>query len=263
MSVTKTNGNGFALYNGVKLPALPERDKEIYPYACITITYTSTYLWVSTMPLHIASDSGDMVASADGEVARCIRQTSGEWSSSFSTSTMTRGDVLISGNYLKWSNFDVLNDDGALYLSASDPIPLANQSVIEWDGVTEGLESTSRTYTYPDGTETTLTYYKVSDAVPTKAQLKGGYNVIDFHGTRVTSENTDLSESDMTGGAASDLFACVGFVVTADGIWFHKDESELGTDYTALVSFATVTADIDPVAFMTGFQLGKAIRNLL
>ena len=43
------------LYNGVRLPKLPEWDREVYPYAYIQTAYGDTYLFVSDVSLELRS----------------------------------------------------------------------------------------------------------------------------------------------------------------------------------------------------------------
>lgn len=100
-------------YNGTVLPALPDWDKETYPYAAIVFnSNTGVYaLYVSTV--QIAKDALAYV----------------------STYTLTDPNVwsLADEHYATsfwyldkffWSDHDILNSDGSVYLAASDPIPV-------------------------------------------------------------------------------------------------------------------------------------------
>jgi hypothetical protein len=105
------------LYNGVRLPALPEWDKETYPYACIGKMSTDSFINVcSSSPFAVI----DGVCSFKGAVLHNAYNKFGEWSgfTSFNLSSyLSYSDVL-------WTNTDILNSDGSVYLSASDPIPV-------------------------------------------------------------------------------------------------------------------------------------------
>ena len=68
------------LYNGVKLPALPEWDKEKYPYAAMNLGANYGVLYLL--------------------------------------------DNALMAKQFQWANFDILNEDGTLYLAASDPVPV-------------------------------------------------------------------------------------------------------------------------------------------
>lgn len=106
-------------YNGVVLPTLPEWDKETYPYAYIWQTSSGKYsaVFVSA-PLYYNSGMY-----SDGVVSYLAYEgitAEGEW-----------GERVVSGNYsvgvavtLVWCNQDTMNEDGTLYLAASDPIPV-------------------------------------------------------------------------------------------------------------------------------------------
>ena len=148
MAVIESKGDGYALYGGVKLPSLPEWDKETYPYAFISKrddTRTRYFFVVSTMAYRINADDGSVpVASTDG-----ISGVSGNNEPGFTTwKDFTNFAEREEGDGLRvytpiWSNYDFLNADGTTYLAASDPIPLDGMNVIEWDGDTTGLSSTS------------------------------------------------------------------------------------------------------------------------
>lgn len=99
------------LYNGVRLPGLPEWDKEMYPFAYIGRNSSGTcYLWCDD-EVKIASVDGQILfLSALGFVAK-----DGKWESS------TAAGV---GATIVWSNVDVYDVDGTLYLTASEPVPV-------------------------------------------------------------------------------------------------------------------------------------------
>ena len=120
------------LYNGIELPALPEWDKEKYPYACITYLdqpymkvgylfvlseinygYSDTDVWGITTQ---STDLVDSVNATDGVegLAWELRDVSTQEAYQF---------IAVKGGLI-WSNFDILNEDGTLYLAASDPIPV-------------------------------------------------------------------------------------------------------------------------------------------
>ena len=157
-SKPSANGDGFALYNGVKLPKLPEWDRTKYPCAMLT-HYDGSAFGVSSgfaimfdvydLPLmhegnldfvvdtnHTRYTSYGFVYVAGAELGGIIGVAPDTWIRAGETG----GNILGAMKQPTWSNYDILNlSDGSTYLAASDPIPLDGYAVIEWDGNTEGL----------------------------------------------------------------------------------------------------------------------------
>lgn len=112
-------------YNGVVLPKLPEWDKTVYPYVIIQYyTESSDYFFRAfTDPLVSKTFAGlEMLGFDDGEAEQIhCKLVDGEWSewSSATSTYITPLGVL-------WTKppHDILNEDGTLYLAASDPIPV-------------------------------------------------------------------------------------------------------------------------------------------
>ena len=104
------------LYNGVRLPKLPEWDREMYPYAVILDTGWLKKLWFGAEVYY----SGSAVGVRGGYIDYyCTSDMSG-WNES------TGGtEVLIAvGTNVDWTNFDVLGENGEVVLEASNPIPV-------------------------------------------------------------------------------------------------------------------------------------------
>ena len=106
------------LYNGIRLPALPEWDKAKYPYAFIETTFGMYYLRVLANPLTPDGDSfrfnaPGLVAGAKMDVTNYELIGWYEWKE---VTENTRTPL--------WSNVDVLNEDGTVFLAASDPVPV-------------------------------------------------------------------------------------------------------------------------------------------
>lgn len=104
-------------YNGVILPALPEWDREMYPYAFIGHNFIMTpILYVASEITHGYDDYdywvayGVRIATYDG--------TANAWTESDGAESYQNV------SRIDWANFDVLNEDGSVYLSASEPIPV-------------------------------------------------------------------------------------------------------------------------------------------
>lgn len=176
MAVTKSSGNGYALYNGVKLPNIDSvwTDKRAYPYAYILKTtdeavasgfFEPVYVFICSEVVYF-HDSNNGECRTNGypamEFSSAMPFGDDEWGLPEQTNVSKYSgwtDALYS---IVWSNHDVYDVDGdnydnyTTYLAASDPIPLDGMNVIEWDGDTTGLESAE------DGTP----IYRVWDFVP-------------------------------------------------------------------------------------------------
>lgn len=150
------NGDGFALYNGVKLPNIDSvwTDKETYPYGCLVnsdglcILYLTDYLFTFDGE-QVVKPAGNYITiylyANDVEAAASMGIPVGEWV--FVTAGADPNTFVSS--FVNWSNYDILNTDGSVYLAASDPIPLDGMNVIEWDGDTTGLTELSN-FGFPD-----------------------------------------------------------------------------------------------------------------
>ena len=106
----------------VRLPKLPEWDKETYPYAFIYLDgYTGYYwLWAFTERPYRLNHTG-FLAYPDGAVAiRWVLYTNEtEWGHKVENAQ----SGLFSASSL-WANFDILNEDGTVYLAGSAPVPV-------------------------------------------------------------------------------------------------------------------------------------------
>ena len=105
------------LYNGVRLPALPEWDRETYPYAVII---GEGYLWVTSVIPTVGygatdiSGKHEVYSAQDGKYVKT-----------------SEGDKANNINALPiWGSVDIYYDDyvpdagGTVFLAASDPIPV-------------------------------------------------------------------------------------------------------------------------------------------
>lgn len=121
------------LYNGIELPALPEWDKEAYPYAFImgdsqvsNVRYVQSISWVT-------SDSTGNPAVEYGEfISYKYDNYTGLWGDSV-WSSGRKGSAYCS--MVLWANFDVIDArDGSVYLAASDPVPVPDEpeTVLSW-----------------------------------------------------------------------------------------------------------------------------------
>lgn len=112
------------LYNGIRLPALPEWDRGVYPYVNI-FKRTDAFI---TYDMYVAvADSKEMTVDSDGSAELltegklyCFTRESGEWSDwAELAGTMPNSKLL-------WTNYDtyVYGSPDTLYMAASDPVPV-------------------------------------------------------------------------------------------------------------------------------------------
>jgi len=121
------------LYNGIELPALPEWDKNTYPYAIIVKiaplgdASEFTRLYVSTNTLYIESD-GDFAVSElpTNYLVADVFDGGDNWGEFESMVVQEIPDIApsLSNFTIIWSNHDLPYENSTeIYLSASVPIP--------------------------------------------------------------------------------------------------------------------------------------------
>ena len=101
------------LYNGVKLPPLPEWDREVYPYAVIVQNNSDSEIYSFMV------DDEPFTVGAAGDTERLFpgasyKHNDGEWVSA-------SGQINCKAI---WTNTDLYTTDGALSLERSDPVPV-------------------------------------------------------------------------------------------------------------------------------------------
>lgn len=116
------------LYNGIPLPAPPEAP---YKYNFIIPTYGGGYAFISSPVPWIVKTGGSLnVAKKHGTVSYLsyyYDELDPSWSEPYeSTKSYSQSDI-----YKPiWANFYVLNEDGTLYLAASDHVPQINPAAL-------------------------------------------------------------------------------------------------------------------------------------
>ena len=114
-------------YNGVKLPALPEWDTAAYPYAHIQyITYRDgsfiAHLRCSDLPFHAGSGTVTVPAGAVMLVQSCIKAgTEPSWGTAYA---VMNPSLALDGDTVIWCNTDIPDESGAIFLAASEPVPV-------------------------------------------------------------------------------------------------------------------------------------------
>lgn len=126
------------LYNGVELPALPDWDKEMYPYAYICQSWVLSSYYVlrmfkepyildgSTRFANFICEDGETFLQCDAK----SQSTSWRTVSEIITNSEDDTNELMRENMV-WSNFDLVGKDGTLYLAASEPIPVGTAPTID------------------------------------------------------------------------------------------------------------------------------------
>lgn len=128
------------LYNGNKLSALPEWDKTLYPYAAIINEGGSKYptydtrLIVSDKPIFVGTkiwdDSLYWCSKTPIKWAQFSHWMVDDWEFEHERENAEKSTIeeikeyyfVVASDYVLWSNYEMLNADGTLLLSASYPI---------------------------------------------------------------------------------------------------------------------------------------------
>lgn len=115
------------LYNGVQLPKLPEWDRVAYPYAVIVektpIGLRDTIATLYCYPLPMTYRNGRFERDTETiYVAYSIGKSDVTWDEPIYYDEEHASSYLAYTPF--WSNFDILNEDGTLYLAASEPTPV-------------------------------------------------------------------------------------------------------------------------------------------
>ena len=127
-------------YNGVELPALPEWDAQTYPYVLISRYSLGTpQIYAMSVRPHTYRDSyGDLYTGFDGETVSYLhwRYGSEQWRytgvNEGSPRTQIDRDIPpTTQGYYVWANYDVLDEDGSVMHSASQPIPVGTFPIPE------------------------------------------------------------------------------------------------------------------------------------
>ena len=115
------------LYNGVELPDINEvwTDKETYPYACISYVSEMYYLAISSCTW-IWDHSYETLSNAIAGSAKvyAIGSSETEWTFGAEATFDDTGNGHSLLDNPIWTNHDILNADGTVYLAASDPVPV-------------------------------------------------------------------------------------------------------------------------------------------
>jgi hypothetical protein len=112
-------------YVGAALPKLPEWDKEKYPYALIRDASSQAHLYCFSDFYcgdnnYTPTDPKRLYVSSDYFSCRAPHDDTSWTDPIYGESGGPSWDL----PHITWTNFDVLNEDGTVFLAASDPIPV-------------------------------------------------------------------------------------------------------------------------------------------
>lgn len=265
MAVTTTNGDGYALYNGVKLPNIDTvwTDKETYPYGIVVygedFGFTFGAFLFSSQPFVLENDA---INPSDG--SKCpnyMYDPTGTMTGNASNSWQFLGEETANATPDRtiWTSHEILNEDGTVYLAASDPIPLDGYTVIEWDGNTEGL---TEIYV-PDNI-----VYRVSNDYLDISSLDDVEFVVQTYGGALLTK-ADAVGGSFNIGSDSDYkywhFSSNDNAIAGSVFWYdYPDESGFGLGnqgvmYIRLFAYRTTEAPsttFDKTAFLSGLAMG-------
>lgn len=123
------------LYNGVRLPKLPEWDRETYPYAVIWHTLVGAYILfasktpcVGTGNTHSMSGTAEITTTSAGLYFTKSYNEADWGGGDEETVSYTLGIANKDGTgaySILWADYDIVGADGsAVLVSAADPIPV-------------------------------------------------------------------------------------------------------------------------------------------
>lgn len=122
MPVNAADDSAEYSYNGIVLSAPPYVDPVSYPYRCL-VMYSdgrTNFYYLDGVDYTTSSLGGSgwfVTFVSDGLLSRL---EDGIWTEPYVPLNIS----VPVGSSLKWANFDVFNQDGSLYLSASEPVPV-------------------------------------------------------------------------------------------------------------------------------------------
>lgn len=255
MAVTQGLGDGYALYNGVKLPNIEsvwtEEVKAEKPYAFIYYGFASGseyWLMVTDVPATIITNSQLQIGYTSQEYV----YRDGKWT--LINSGKVARSVYVDATtkpYITWVSQDITKSDSTVLFSATVPIPLDGMQVIEWDGDVTGLLNAGNYYLISE-------YADASSAI---AALKTDKDLQIGQNLQKTDNRWTVDEVSEEGASSIDY-------VLADsryGIGFYKD----GTVYTTLLAYTPAAEPETPKwqfnlqDFLSGMASAAASRGVL
>lgn len=120
------NKNINYLFGEVELPALPDFDIRVYPYVMGNMIASNTLAMYASRTNTVHKDTDESnIGSPRAEYTICsaIRLTDevlewGDW---------TVINQSVHGKALHWANYDILNEDGTVWIEGSEPVPVGGE----------------------------------------------------------------------------------------------------------------------------------------
>lgn len=113
------------LYNGVRLPALPEWDREKYPYAVIVFRKATEeyYLYTLSNKVHGETVIFDTYYYRSKAPYDCFHIENDSWVWWF---FQEDGDLNSNPktHTIIWANHEIIDVDGSVFLDATEPVPV-------------------------------------------------------------------------------------------------------------------------------------------
>lgn len=214
------------LYNGVRLPALPEWDREAYPYAVIcdssSITAPEQYrLFVSAYPFVRNGDNERITTSVvDSEGFNWYCTIESRLSSTMLNVWTDFDEITFTSAFSQkgvWANHDILDANGEVYLAASTPIPIYNEPV---NYLYNGVKLTK----LPEWDKTVYPYAMITDQIyfGVPYRLLRVFSTFDDSDGAVTYSNSMWCNS-FNGGPWSEWTETEGTTEKAEIIWSNFD----------------------------------------
>ena len=158
------------LYNGIIVPALLEWDKTSYPYVYIHRDNGKAY--ATSAPLSVVVVTGFFTSATATLDAPFLCSTfkmdenNREYWTEWETVTESTETKMYGSYESGWSNHDILDADGNVFFSASDPV-LVNSPIVVYDGeaVTEQFYTGGKPLGFPADTLTVADRLAIGDKV--------------------------------------------------------------------------------------------------
>lgn len=263
MAVTKSNGNGYSLYNGIKLPSLPEWDKTAYPYALMATWGLAIGLVLyADRPTHGTNPDNE---SQTGIFCNCAYKLYlySDGDDGWIFDSETSGATAIVDNQLPviWTNTDIIQEDSNVYFAASDPICLDGMKIIEWDGDTTGLTSSN------DGL-----FWKISNINISRDEFLGSVCSVSLDktvlGAEVMSEDAIETGSDYVYASAivsiENGTSINGVEFEKTGLYFLREQTDEGFGFINLFAYVPKPIpplSLNPTSMLIGWLLGRRIAK--
>lgn len=107
--------NDMWLYNEHEYPAPPDYDTEIYPYSAISVYYGTVYFHCNSKRGVV--DNNKLQYSDSISVGYKLQN--GVWIEDYRRDTPTVYSSNFKDNVYQWSNYDIVNSDGSIYLEGT------------------------------------------------------------------------------------------------------------------------------------------------